>query len=401
MAILYIDCFSGISGDMFLGSMLDMGLPIEEINKLIDNLGLNNVEVSASKVLRQGLSGTLFNVVTTGTHEHRSFSEIEEMILKSPLPKEVKELSIKAFLLLAEAESLIHGIPLRDVHFHELGAIDSIVDIVGSMYGVYYFGVDRLYSSPIPLGRGMIESSHGKLPLPAPATLFLLRHVPVYGVEWEEELVTPTGAAILKVLAKSFGPIPSFYIKKIGYGAGVRNPQGRPNLLRVILGDALQVSPVDADVVAEIRVNLDDVYPYELGFLMERLYSHGALDVAFVPCYMKKNRPGIQVQVLALPQDLERISHILLNETPALGLRTAIYYRRILKRWEEEVATPLGKLRVKLAMDTRGRHRYSLEYDDIRAMAIETGLGLKEIRERLEHIVKQALREKGYKIDQD
>ncbi|ABB13811.1 nickel pincer cofactor biosynthesis protein LarC [Carboxydothermus hydrogenoformans] len=325
--LLYLDCFMGISGDMMLGLLLDLGVNVEKFLNLLNTLPLEFF-LDVKTVQKNGISGKKVSVLYPKPHHHRHLNDIYEIIEKSSLPSEVKDKSKYAFKLLAEAEAKIHGTTIDKVHFHEVGAVDAIVDICGSILGVYLLEVDTVIASPLPLSRGFVNSAHGPIPLPAPATLELLTGIPVTPAPVEGELVTPTGAALYRTLVQKTEQVPpSGSILKTGYGAGSRDFL-YPNLLRGIL---FAGSPVKAKTVVLLETNIDHLSPEALGFIFNRLLREGALDVFITPIQMKKNRPGVILSVLCSEADEEKFAEIIFSETGSLGIR-----RQTIERYEAE-----------------------------------------------------------------
>jgi len=379
MPCLYIDCFSGISGDMMVAGLLDLGLDLETLKGFLSQIPVEGYRICSKRVKRGGIRASLFQVEVSQPQPIRKAEEIISIIQKSKLKASVKEKACGIFKVLAEAEGRVHGVPAEEVHFHEVGAVDSIVDVLSIAVGLEELQIDDIYCSPIPLGRGVVNTMHGPLPLPAPATMLLLEGCPVYGVSLEEELVTPTGAAVVKALSKDFGKIPPIMLERIGMGAGHRDIAGWPNVLRLFVGERLSNQP--GDVVIELTANVDDRAPYEMGFLMDLLMEAGALDVCFLPCYMKKNRPAFQLQVLLSPTHLERITSLLFQHGITLGVRYAVLPRIVLERWEEKISSPWGDIRVKFSKDPNGKVMPRPEYEDLRLISQRFGLPLWKIRE--------------------
>ena len=374
MKILYFDCFSGVSGDMTLAAFLDLGLPLEKLQEEMKKLALENCSLEVHPGSRSGIAALGLEVKVGPREEHhRHFFQIREMILKSKLAPEVKEISLAVFQRLAEAEARVHKKTVEEIHFHEVGAVDSIVDIVGTAIGVHYFKPDKIYASELPMGRGFVQCQHGRLPLPAPATVEVLKGYPVKSVNMEGELVTPTGAAIVAALSSKASPFPSMIVEKIGYGMGKREFPDRPNLLRLVLGEASESYLTDRAVVLES--NLDDMNPEFYDYLMERLFQKGALDVALSPLQMKKNRPGTLLRVIAEEKDAEALSELILRESTTLGVRSFSVDRKKLPREVREVETRYGKVRVKVS----GEIRFQPEYDDCRRIAREKGVPIQEV----------------------
>lgn len=388
--IAYFDCYSGISGDMILGALIDCGLELRQLQELLSGLKLPGYRLEAKKVSRHGLAGTDVQVlVDPGASSRRHLPEIKELLRRSDLPAPVKENSIAVFENLASAEAAVHGLSIDEVHFHEVGAVDAIVDIVGCAAGLYLLQIGRLYCSPLPLGGGMVSSAHGLLPLPAPAVAELLRRrrVPVYGRETRHELVTPTGAAIVTTLAEAFGPPPPLELEAVGYGSGKLDP-GYANYLRLFTGSGAVSSTYNQEPLQLIEANIDDLNPEIYGYLMERLFAEGAWDVYYTPVQMKKNRPAVKLTVLAPPQHLNRLVETVFRETSTMGLRVLGAQKYTRPRSTEIVETEWGPVRVKLVPGEAGSGeaplQYAVEYEDCCAIARRTGLPLKEIYRRVE-----------------
>lgn len=378
MRLAYLDCFSGISGDMFIGALIDAGLPLEELRKALNTLPFEGYSLDATKEERNHLFGTRFKVKVTGAHQpHRRFSDIRSLLLAGNLRPSVRDKSITIFESIAVVEGKIHGCPAEEVHFHEVGAVDSIVDIVGAVLGMEYLGIGEASASSLPLGSGFVETAHGRIPLPAPATVALLKGIPVYDSGLKQELVTPTGAALVKNLVRSFGSLPAMAIDKVGYGVGSRNLPDRPNLLRVLIGQ--EQGKASEETVVILESNLDDANPEWLGFLMERLFEAGALDVFFLPGYMKKNRPAVLVQVMGKPRQKDQLLDILFSESTTLGVRFQYTQRRILERSSAEMDSPWGVMKVKKVFRPDGSFHLLPEFEECRRIAKEKGIPLKEV----------------------
>ena len=384
MTILYLDCHAGISGDMTVAALLDLGVPLEHLQAELDKLQLppGSFELSISRTERQQMPALKFDVAVHDHHTHRHYAGIDTMIAASGLSDSVKDSARSIFRRLAEAEALVHGVTIEDVHFHEVGAIDSIVDIVGTAICLDYLGVEAVYSGALPLGSGFVETAHGRLPVPAPATAELLKGLPVHGDCGPGERVTPTGAAIVAALARGFGKQPAMLLEKTGNGAGGKDFSDCPNILRAFLGSVDRVDQPDDVIVAE--ANIDDSSPEVLGYAMERLFEEGALDVFFTSIQMKKNRPAVMLSFLCRPEQLDRLAQILLTETSAIGLR---YYRAgriVLQRRIVEQQTEFGAVRFKEVIDSTGEVlRATPEYDDCRRIAREKRIPCIEVMERL------------------
>jgi pyridinium-3,5-bisthiocarboxylic acid mononucleotide nickel chelatase len=378
MKILYLDCFAGIAGDMTIAALLELGLPMETLREGLAALPLSGYSLETAMVQRHAVAGRSFRVILQQEDQpHRHYSGIAAMIEQAELRPRVKELAQRIFRRLAEAEAHVHGVTLERVHFHEVGAIDSIVDIVGTAIGIDYLGIDKVYASPLPFGRGFIQTAHGRLPVPAPATAYLLQGIPLAGDIGEGERVTPTGAAIVAALAEGFGPPPAMTPSGIGYGAGEKDFAEVPNLLRVVLGEA---AAAEGEEVMVLETHIDDMNPELFGFLMERLLDQGALDVAYAPLQMKKNRPATRVTVIARKDDLEKLAATILSESTAIGVRYYPVRRITVGRKVEERQTSLGAVRVKVLDDGR----ITAEFDSCRELALKHGLPLIEVYRTVE-----------------
>ena len=378
MKTAYLDCFSGISGDMFLGALLDAGLPLEILKEALHSLPLKGYRLETQREERGHLFGTRFLVeVDKDEQVERGIEDIEKIIEAGRLSDDVKQKSIEIFEAIAREEAMIHNRAREEIHFHEVGAADSIIDIVGTMVGIEFFNIDVISASSLPLGSGFVETAHGKIPLPAPATMALLKGLPVYDSGLAYELVTPTGAALIKGLASAFGAMPSMIVEDVGYGVGSRNLPDRPNLLRILIGRNRIEEQIDTVVILE--ANLDDTNPEWMGFLMDRLFEAGALDVVFCPVQMKKNRPGILIQVLGKPHQRDSLMDILFRETTTLGVRFRYSQRKVLLRDTDEIESPWGKIRAKKVLREDGSVFFLPEYEACRKIAEENGLPIKEI----------------------
>ena len=374
MKILYFDCFSGVSGDMTLAALLDLGLPQEKLERELAKLDLHNFSLGIFRGSRSGIAAMGLEV-KIGSHEehHRHFHDIRKMIETSSLKQSVKETSLAIFQRLAEAEAKVHGQKVEEVHFHEVGAVDSIVDIVGTAIGIDHFEPARIFSSDLPMGRGFVISQHGRLPLPAPATLEILKGYPLKNVDVEGELVTPTGAAILAALSSGVSPLSAFKVAQVGYGMGKKEFPDRPNLLRLVLGETVEAYPNDQVVVLE--ANIDDMNPEFYDYLMERLFEHGSLDVSLSPLLMKKSRPGTLLRVIGEEANADALSELILRESTTLGVRRYVVGRKKLPREVSEVETKYGKVRIKVS----GEMRFQPEYEDCKRIALEKGVPIQEV----------------------
>ena len=377
MKIAYFDAFSGISGDMVIGALLDLGLSLDLLKAEFSKLPLDGYTVRQSERSHNGIRAIKFDVGVTIKQHERSFRSIADMLNTSRLSGAVKTTALKIFTRLAEAEAQVHNTSVEDVHFHEVGAVDSILDIVGAAIGFEALEIQTLYTSPLPMGGGLISSRHGILPVPGPATAELVKGLPVRFEDGQSELVTPTGAAILAALAQS-GP-PLFSIAQVGYGAGERTLPDRPNVLRVCLGHP--VPEVRREQLLVLETNIDDLNPEWYEHVMEQLFAAGARDVSLAPIQMKKNRPAIFLRVLCDPQDEGKLSGILFNETSTLGIRSYPVDRLALRREQKEVQTRYGTVRVKIAYQPNGQLNCAPEYEDCKRLAQEKNVALKQVYE--------------------
>lgn len=383
MKALYLDCFSGISGDMCLGALVDSGVDSRRLEEDLRKLPLHGWEMRVAKKSSRGITGTKVDIVVRDSHQpHRLFSDIKEIIMESPLPEKVRKSAFSIFQRLAEAESKVHGVPEDHVHFHEVGGVDSIIDIVGASLALFYLDIERVICSPLPPGRGTVKTQHGLLPVPAPATAELLKGVPLKHLDVEGELVTHTGTAIATTMSEGFGPLPDMKIEAVGYGFGSKD-YGIPNFLRVFMGNAeAQPASYNRETILVIETTLDDITPETAGHVMERLFLNKALDVFITPVYMKKNRPGWVISVICLPGQRDGILKILFEETSTLGIRWREEKRAVLDRRLEEVDIPYGRIRVKMALSPGGALlKASPEYEDCKKIALEKGIPLIKIYE--------------------
>lgn len=381
---LYLDCFSGISGDMTLGALVHLGVPAEWLKETLAKMPLDGFDLQVQPVVRHGIGATQVVVVVPESHHHRHYSDICEMLSASPYSEQVKAYSLAIFDKIATAEAAIHAMPKEKVHFHEVGSMDAIIDVVGTCLGMEYLGIERVVASSLPLGHGFVQCQHGTLPVPAPATLEILKGVPVYAGEVAQEMVTPTGAAIAATLAKSFEPLPQMQVEKIGYGVGTRELKQQPNLLRVMMGP---VSHEGRDggtrKLVMVETSVDDMNPELFGYLMEKLFEDGALDLHWVPIQMKKNRPGTLVQVLCEPEKRPAIVDRILTETTSLGVRHYDVYRTSLAREIVQVQTPFGRLRAKKVTYPNGNYRMVPEFEVCKQIATSKQMPLREVYDRI------------------
>ncbi len=374
---VYFDCFSGISGDMTLAAFLDLGVPFEWLNTSLEAvLPKSEFSLLEKIIKRKGIQARDVTVNVAEKVHARDYAAIQALITASPLKDRVRNISLGIFSRIAEAEAKIHGCPVERVHFHEVGAIDSIVDIVGTALCVDYLNITSCSASPVPLGSGFVTCRHGTLPVPAPATLEILKGIPVKGTDVKQELVTPTGAAIIATLSDCFENLPEMMIEKIGYGAGKKEIESVPNLLRVIIGERVEHA---GQAMVLVETCIDDMNPEIFGFLMERLFEDGALDVCWIPVFMKKNRPGTLVQVLCGPDTREKVAHRILTETTTLGVRYYEVHRQILHREEIDVTTSFGVVKAKKIVQPDGSIRIAPEYEECRKIAMEQDLPIKTV----------------------
>jgi pyridinium-3,5-bisthiocarboxylic acid mononucleotide nickel chelatase len=408
--LLYFDCFSGISGDMTLGALIDAGLPLDELKRALGSLAVSGFDISTKRVLRAGVSATQFIVhehrheapgTLHGTqhephhgtqhdhdhspshdHPHRSLPEIFTLIDGSALSPAGRDRAKQLFQRLAEAEASIHQMPIDQVHLHEVGAIDSIIDIVGAVFGLEWFGADRIVASALNVGGGMVDTAHGHFPVPAPATVKLLGDAPIYGGSVQTELVTPTGALIVSSYASSFGPIPRMTVEHVGYGAGGRDIPSTPNVLRVVVGRAEGEGHADAERVSVIECEIDDMNPQLFGVAMDRLYAAGALDVFYVSVQMKKNRPGTLLTVVAPPERRAALADVIFRETTTIGLRHYDVDRECLRREIVNVETPIGAVRFKVAWRDGRIINAVPEFEDCVRLATAHNLSVKDVQAR-------------------
>lgn len=376
MRIAYFDCFSGISGDMTLGALVDAGVDPQAIVGAVRKLGLE-FDLTFETVRRCGFRATYARVVAPEEHAHRHLPEIEAMIDRAELPARQSELAKRIFSRLGDAEANSHGIPVNTVHFHEVGAVDSIVDIVGAAVGLDLLGVERFQASAIPPGRGSVVAAHGRMPLPAPATAELLRGVPLADSPVEMELTTPTGAAIVSTICERFGPLPAMTVETIGHGAGTKDLPGQANMVRLFIGTVAE-SP-DADRVWVLETNLDDLPGELVGYTTGKLMDSGALDAFVTPIYMKKNRPGVMLSVLGTEASLAELEAIIFRETTTLGVRRYPVSRHKLRRRAAVVETPLGPVRGKLGWLGDRPPTFSPEFDDCARLAADQGVPLRDV----------------------
>ena len=383
--IAYLDCSSGISGDMLLAALLDAGLERDLLLNELRKLPLAGYEFRCARVLRGSLTGTQVEIDVPQPQPERHLGEIRQLLEGSALTEAVRTQALKMFERLAEVEGKLHGKPAAEIHFHEVGAVDAILDIVGACVGLELLEIDELTCSPLNVGGGQVETAHGTLPVPAPATAELLKGAPIYSSGVEGELVTPTGAVIVATLASSFGPMPPIKVARIGYGAGSRDYSGHPNIARLFVGERAEVSDSEprvtnpANVVTVIEANVDDMSPQLYGYLVERALDAGALDITCSSIQMKKNRPGLEISVLCVPERAEGLAQLLFEETTTIGLRIHEAGRLVLDREVVKVETPYGTVRVKIAKRAGKVINVSPEYEDCQRLAAEKSVPLKQV----------------------
>src|SRR5438874_3495111 len=380
MKLAYFDCFSGISGDMTLGALLDAGVSLDVLRASLRGLNLHGWSISSEKVWKNGMSATFVHVATEDQSKHRSLSAILEIFDKSQLSPPVKKNAAAIFTKLGEAEASVHDVGLEKIHFHEVGAVDAIVDIVGACIGFESLGIQKFACSPLNVGGGTAKMAHGVLPVPAPATAKLLVGKPTYSNGIQKELVTPTGAAIVATLCDSFGPQPPMSVSAIGYGAGSADLEGQPNVLRIMVGESAEkVAPGFDEEIAIIEANLDDMNPQIYGYVLEKALAAGALDVYTAPVQMKKNRPGTLLTLLFKPQDTNSLMSLVFAETTTFGARTYRAQRRTLPRESVSVATNFGDVRIKISRVNGRILHVAPEYDDCRKLAVEKNVPLQRV----------------------
>jgi len=368
--VLYLDCFSGAAGDMLLGALLDLGCDTDVFRELLEALPIDEVEVNIEPVMRGAVQAQLISFSATHDHPHRHWTDIDEMLAASSLPARAKENARKVFRRLAEAEAHVHGHEPETVHFHEVGAVDAIMDIAGFCLAIERMSIDRIVCSPLPLGAGQIQTAHGMLPLPAPATAILLAGAEVYAYPLPVETVTPTGAAIISTLAEGFGPLPSMVLRGVGYGAGTRvDAAGPPNVLRALLGEDRPL-PETAEPTYVIEANIDDMNPEYFAPLAQRLEAAGALDVTLIPCTMKHGRPGVLLKIVGVQSQLDELIAATFTHSTTLGLRYYRTERAACERKVETVETEYGPVRVKHAYYQGALVNSKPEYADLLKLGV-------------------------------
>ena len=382
MKILYFDCFSGISGDMIIGALIDLGLDIKFLEKDLRKLKLKDYRIESKKVIKNGISATKFDVIVKNIHdEERNIEEINKIIENSKVDDNIKGIIKEIFLKIANAEAKIHNKSINKIHFHEVGAIDTIIDVAGSVICLKKLGIERVYCSKLNVGTGFVEFSHGKFPVPAPATAEILKEVPVYHNNIEFELVTPTGAAIITSLTEKFGEMPSMKIEKIGYGAGTKD-LGQPNVLRVFLGD---MDREGNEIINVIETNIDNMNPEIYPYVIDRLIENGALDAYLTSIIMKKGRTAIKLTALAEEKYTDKLCNIIFDETTTLGIRIYPARRKKLEREIKTVKTKYGNVRVKISKLNDEIKNISPEYEDCVNIAKKNKIPLKKVYEEVKN----------------
>jgi uncharacterized protein (TIGR00299 family) protein len=375
---------------MMLGALVDAGLPAAQLEAELAKLHLKDFHLHINRVSKNAFSAVKVDVHVHDDAPERHLADIRGVVEGSHLSDRVKETAIRIFTRICEAEAAIHDSTVEKVHLHEVGGVDAIVDVCGTLAGLEALGIEQVRVSPFPLGRGFVTGAHGQIPLPAPAALALMKGCPVTGTRIDAELVTPTGAAVLSEVAAGFGPIPALTLDAIGYGAG-SNDHEIPNVLRVIIGEAVGTTGLLTETLVQLETNLDDESPELVGHLAGHLMEAGALDVSVIPAQMKKGRPGILLQALAKPQNADALEHLLFHESSTLGVRRQEVQRDSLPRRSEAVDTKFGRIRVKIATLPGGQSRVTPEYEDCRQAAAESATPLREIYDQVRHEAVHAL----------
>lgn len=390
MRTLYFDCFAGASGDMLLGALVSAGVSADELRQQLSRLPVSNYELSFQTVDRSGISATHAVVKTESEHVHRHLRDILGIIHRAELPERVTAMATEIFARLAQAEARVHNQTIDEVHFHEVGAVDAIVDVVGAAIGFEVLGIERFACSAIHVGSGTVDMEHGRFPVPPPAVAELLKDVPIYSTEVKGELITPTGAAIITTVCSEFGTLPLMKVGKVGYGAGTRTYEKFPNALRILVGDDAEPASQDEQLWL-LETNIDDLSPQYFGYVMDRAFSLGALDAFCTPVQMKKGRPGVLLTVLCREDRREDLLQMLFAETTTLGVRSSSVMRRALPRSTVQVETPYGLIDVKVARLENGEVKEMPEYDQCRKAAERAGVPLRVVQDA----VQRALRSKS------
>jgi uncharacterized protein (TIGR00299 family) protein len=389
MKIAYFDCFSGVSGDMILGALIDAGLDIRELESELGKLKMPGYRLKTEKAARKGISGTKFSVDIVERNVGRRLKDIVEIVDQSDLDGDIKDLSKKAFEELTMVEARIHGKGIEEIHLHEVGGLDSIIDVVGSLIGIKKLGIKATYSSKIHVGTGFLECQHGVLPVPAPATLAMLKGIPIYSKGIEAELATPTGVCVLKTISRGFGIMPEMKVEKVGYGAGSRELE-IPNLLRVYVGETDQ-GEYEKDEVILIEANIDNMSPELLAYASETLLKQGVLDVFMTPIFMKKNRPGTMLSVLSTPDKLDEVLSVIFAEMATLGVRIHRLERKKLSREIISVKTRFGEIGVKIGKIGNHIRNIAPEYENCKEIAKEQRIPLKDVYDEAREVAREVL----------
>lgn len=383
MKIAYFDCFSGISGDMILGALLDAGLDFELFQSELTKLNLPNCKLKQQRVSKQNLSATKFDVIDLEKKNYRHLKDLNRIVEESGFDEKLKTRAKEIFLKIADAEAKIHNQSIEQVHFHEISGVDTIIDVVGALVGLKLLNIEKIQSSKLNTGSGFVEFSHGKWPVPAPATAEILKGVPVYATDCKAELVTPTGAAIICTIADAFGDLPEMTTESIGYGAGTQDLE-HPNVLRVFIGERKTQAAIEQDTVSILETNIDDMNPQFYDNILEELLQNGALDVYLTNVSMKKNRPGIQLTVLTRPEDEDKFAQFIFRNTTSIGVRIRQEKRKKLKRTIEEVDTKFGKVKFKISSLNGEVLNRTPEYEDCKRISKEQNIPLKVIYKEIE-----------------
>ena len=376
--VAYLDCNAGISGDMLLGALVDAGWPEQNLRELIAKLKLGDVQLKVDRVSKRGISATQVNIISSPHQPHRGLHDLASIVMQAELSPSIQQRAIAALTLLAEAESQVHGVPVDRIHFHEVGAVDTIVDIVGALVGFDELNIRDVHCGALPWSRGTVKTEHGILPVPPPAVALLLRDIPVVGADIEGETVTPTGATLARTLAQRFGTMPAMTVERVGYGAGQREWPDRPNVLRITIGES-EADGLTVEQLVQLSCNVDDMNPEWYAPLMKQLQDANALDVWLTPVQMKKNRPGIVVEVLGRSEDTAKLRDVLFRHSTTLGVRETEVTRHSLPRRIETVETPYGSVKMKVATLPDGSSKAAPEHDDCVARATERGVSVGEV----------------------
>ncbi len=379
MRVAYLDCPAGISGDMLLGALIDAGWAEQNLRQLIARLKLGDVQLKVDRVSKCGIAATQVNILSSSHQPHRGLQDLSAIVMQGDLSQSIQQRAIAALQLLAEAESQVHGVPIDRIHFHEVGAVDTIVDIVGALVGFSELQIEEVHTSALPWSRGAVKTEHGVLPVPPPAVALLLRDIPVVGVDIEGETVTPTGATLARTLSRQFGTMPAMKVERVGYGAGQRDWPDRPNVLRLMIGESNDSAGLRIEQLTVLSCNIDDMNPQWYEPLIKLLSEANALDVWLTRVQMKKNRPGTTIEVLCHPHDADRLRELLFRHTSTLGVRETSVARHSLPRELQTVQTEYGPVRVKVATLSDGSHKASPEHDDCAARAEENSVTISSV----------------------